>query len=448
MANYSYVIDSTFRPFSFSEMMAPISMYKDAYEKTEEAYNTLMKDANTFEYLKNELPEDSKARGIYEKYVNDLRQQAQDLSHNGLNVMNRSALTGLRNRYHGEIGLLNKYQTELDELTKGRNALQAKGIQMLYGDDNPNIDSLMSGQFNRYSIDSNELYKRGALAGKAASSKEYNAGDAGSTLNGMYRVWKEQRGIQDVDGFLNTEAAQRGIDDILIGTGAMEHLSGKNLERARQEIINGIRDGIMYEESSKPVRDAAVPSWSERRADERATRAQAISEAMNGITWEDGKPVYSKDNDLQLQRQLQQIQERAKYKTSGSGISGSSSGSSRGGSGYGTINEQGIRINWKGNNPDNLNGDADDDIELSPLDKDEQYVGAPKDYDDLPQYMKDKVDKIVGNRGSVDDYIYYYRPYESGYFNDTESALDIVPRKVQRGAGEEESDDDFLYDSK
>ena len=37
MANYSFVIDSSFKPFSMQEMLVPFQMYKDTFEKTEDA---------------------------------------------------------------------------------------------------------------------------------------------------------------------------------------------------------------------------------------------------------------------------------------------------------------------------------------------------------------------------------------------------------------------------
>ena len=90
--NYSYVVDSTFQPFNMQEMLVPFSAYKDAFENSEEQYDTLSQGADKFKYLSDTLPEGSKARQIYEGYANDLRAQAEDLAHNGLTMGNRRAL--------------------------------------------------------------------------------------------------------------------------------------------------------------------------------------------------------------------------------------------------------------------------------------------------------------------------------------------------------------------
>ena len=38
MANFDFVIDSSFKPFSFDEMLRPWVMYGNAYKEVEESY--------------------------------------------------------------------------------------------------------------------------------------------------------------------------------------------------------------------------------------------------------------------------------------------------------------------------------------------------------------------------------------------------------------------------
>ena len=105
-ANYSFTIDSSFRPFEMQELLTPYMMYKDTYEKQEQAYNELSDKSDMFRYLSDTLPKESKARQIYEGYANELSKQAEDLSRNGLSMNNRRALMNLKRRYQGEIGRL------------------------------------------------------------------------------------------------------------------------------------------------------------------------------------------------------------------------------------------------------------------------------------------------------------------------------------------------------
>jgi hypothetical protein len=139
---------------------------------------------------------------------------------------------------------------------------------------------------------------------------------------------------------------------------------------------------------------------------------------------------------------MQKAKEVAKIKaqTKTSGGKGSSSE-------YGAINQQGIRVSWRGNTPNPTNGDADNDVATKPLDKEAEYTGKAYEYDDLPQYAKNHVDRIIGNKGNFDNYIYFFKPFEGGLFNDSEAELDIVPRKVMKDNSKEEEEETFDFGS-
>ena len=307
--NYSFVVDSNFSPFSMQEMLAPLAMYKDAYEKSEEAYTDLTDKADKFKYLSETLPEGSQARRIYEGYANELSKQATDLAQNGLSMGNRRALTNLKRRYQGEIGRLINADEAMQEEKKLRRTMNAKDSSMLYAMDNLAIDDFLDGNTpNLYNISGTELYTRGAAAGKSASARVYQAGDEGSTLGGYYRKWVERNGYskESMDAFRANAAAipelQQAADDILKERGVTDNLTGNNLERARQSVLNGIIDGAVYAESVKPVRDAGVMSASERDASARGwaanTRAQQqmeLSALQSGYKRENGKWVLDEE---------------------------------------------------------------------------------------------------------------------------------------------------------
>ena len=106
--NVDFTINSYYQPMSMQEMMTPLVMYKDAYEKSEAAYEDLSSKADTFKYLAKKLEDnpDSEAAKIYKGYADELSKQAEDLARNGLSMNNRRALTNLKRRYQGEIGRL------------------------------------------------------------------------------------------------------------------------------------------------------------------------------------------------------------------------------------------------------------------------------------------------------------------------------------------------------
>lgn len=337
MANYNYVIDSTFQPFSMQEMLVPFSAYKDSFEKSEENYLKLSQDSDKFKYLSETLPEGSKARKLYEGYANDLAKQAEDLAHNGLSMSNRRALTTMRRRYQGEIGRLLQADEAMREEKKLRRSLSAQDSSMLYAIDNLDIDSFLDGESpNLYNISGNELYTRGAAAGKAASSRVFSAGDAGSTLNGYYRDYVQKMGYSrdTIQKFYQDMSAipelQMAADAILEERGVNQNLTGNNLQRARQSVINGMIDGAIYQENHNPQRDLGVLTQAERVADARAKqqmeltrRGQNISLASQGLTYNEKTGTISydptKDPSLQKASAIAQAKASASGKKSGSG---------------------------------------------------------------------------------------------------------------------------------
>ena len=309
--NYSFVIDSSFQPMSMQEMLTPFVMYKDAYDKAEETYNELSTQSDKFKYLSETLPEGSKARQLYEGYATELHNQAQDLAKHGLNMGNRRALTNLKRRYQGEIGRLASADEAMQEEKKLRRQMSAKDSSMLYATDNMSIDDFLDGASpNLYNISGNELYTRGAAAGKSASSRVYNAGDGGATLNGYYRKWVERNGYSkdSIDAFRQNTAAipelQQAADAILQERGVNENLSGVNLERARQSVLNGIIDGAVYAESIKPVRDEGVMSAAAKEQYALQREQMQKNAAMNGLTWNSDTKAwdYNPDKDPALKK--------------------------------------------------------------------------------------------------------------------------------------------------
>lgn len=312
--NYSYTIDSTFQPFSMQEMLTPFVMYKDEFEKQKAVLDELSKDTDTFKYLEQVAKDnpESKAAQIYNTYASDLKKYGDDFSNNGLSMANSRGLLNMKRRYQGEIGRLSKADEALRQERELRRKLGAQDSSILYADDNLTIDSFLDNATpNLYNISGNELYTRGAAAGKAASSRIYNAGDEGSTLNEYYRKWVERNGYskESMDAFRANAAAipelQQAADAILAERGVTENLTGNNLERARQSVLNGIIDGAVYAESIKPVRDEGKMSAAAREQYALQREQMAKSAAQSGLTWNDQTKswVYDINKDPAYQRQ-------------------------------------------------------------------------------------------------------------------------------------------------
>lgn len=310
--NYSYVIDSSFKPYSFGELIQPFAIYKDAFEKAEEQYNDLTDKSDQFKYLSETLPEDSQARKIYEGYANELNKQAADLAKHGLNMGNRRSLTNLKRRYQGEIGRLVTADTAMQEEKKLRRQMNAKDSSMLYAMDNLSIDQFLDGGTpNLYNISGDELRKEGAQYAQAASSRIY-----GNTQ--IQNITKYFQEIMQTQGYSpETMAAFRqnlesipefnqAVKDIMDAKGVTGNLTGNNYERARQNIINGIMEGAVYNESRKVEQNPGVMTAAQAASNalgwanhNESVRQHDMQMRMKGY---DENGIYHAENDQELKK--------------------------------------------------------------------------------------------------------------------------------------------------
>lgn len=433
MPDYSFVVSPSFNPFSMQEMLVPFSAYKDAFEKSEEQYDTLSQGADKFKYLSETLPEGSKARQIYEGYANDLRAQAEDLAHNGLTMGNRRALTSLKRRYQGEMGRILQADEAMREEKKLRQSLGAQDTSLLYANDNLNIDDFLDGKNpNLYRISGNELYTRGAAAGKAASSRIFSAGDAGSTLNGYYRDYVQKLGYspETIRKFYNDMSTipelQMAADAILEERGVSQNLSGYNLRRARQSVINGMIDGAVYQENHSPQRDLGVLTPMEQNQINMQQKQFNLSKSQ--LDARAAAMGYRIDDNGNLQIDPDRMEALKELKKSSKGT-----GSSDNSNGYDTKNKKSIQLTWHGNNPKDRNGEADNDVTIKELEDGASLPGNPVKFNELPSFVKDKVQRAIGG-SNTDFYRYYYKPFKQGawggIWDDTETEVAIIPTDV------------------
>lgn len=425
MANYNFVVDSSFNPFNMQEMLVPFSAYKDAFEKSEEQYDTLSQGADKFKYLSDTLPEGSKARQIYEGYANDLRAQAEDLAHNGLTMGNRRALTSLKRRYQGEMGRILQADEAMREEKKLRQSLGAQDTSLLYANDNLNIDDFLDGNTpNLYRISGNELYTRGAAAGKAASSRIINIGEGNITLGGYYRDLVSKYGYspellnkfrQDINSIPELKAA---FDATMEERGVTQNLTGYNRRRAEQSFINGVIDGAVYQENHSPQRDLGVATPMEQKQFNLSKVQLDARAASMGYRVDDNGNLVVDPDRMKALKEL---------KKSGKGAG--SSGSSNTNSSEGTIAKDAITITWSGKPYSEKDSQGNDNRGIKTTrfkDKDDFGDGRQWNYDDLPEYAKTEADKYIGN-GNPYDYKYIYSPWRKGHIWDDDETLIMIP---------------------
>ena len=102
MPNYSLVINSAFKPFSYQDFLAPVLMATQAHQELENQYGDLATKASVWEEMANEQT-DPYAYNMYKTYANDLEKQAGQLAREGLNAASRKNMLNMRARYSKEI---------------------------------------------------------------------------------------------------------------------------------------------------------------------------------------------------------------------------------------------------------------------------------------------------------------------------------------------------------
>lgn len=110
MANY-FVIDSTFKPYSFDELIKPYQMYGEAYRQQE----ALLDAAREKEFAAEKLDEnlDKEAYDMYTQATSGLRAASDELATRGLSSKLRGTIRNTARDYQTTMATLNAAQAEL-----------------------------------------------------------------------------------------------------------------------------------------------------------------------------------------------------------------------------------------------------------------------------------------------------------------------------------------------
>lgn len=170
MANYSLVINSKFKPFTYDELMKPVHDSTAAHQEVEAAYGALDTQASKWEHMANQAT-DEKAYTMYKTYADDLRAQANNLARNGLNALSRKDLLTMQRRYAQEITPIENAYTRRAALADEQRKLSQQDISLRFQRDaaTMSLDDFIDNPM----LDYGKSYSGAALekqAGEAAAS--------------------------------------------------------------------------------------------------------------------------------------------------------------------------------------------------------------------------------------------------------------------------------------
>lgn len=171
MSNYSLVIDSTFKPFSYQELMAPVTRMSDYHEKLAQEYDTLSSQADILEAMgKDDRDKESGAYSRYKAYSDSLRKEADDLYRYGLNVESRRRLSDIRRRYNTDIVPIQNAWNKRQEEVKAQQDLMDKnpGVMFTRDANQTSIDAYIDNPMGGYqTINPDNIYKDMYTAAKS-----------------------------------------------------------------------------------------------------------------------------------------------------------------------------------------------------------------------------------------------------------------------------------------
>lgn len=138
-------IQNGFRPFSFDELVKPLLIYQQAYDKTEKEYFDLAEQTETWADIATRT-QNPEAYAMYKKYSNDLSYVADDFSR-GMTSANRKALLKMKRRYAKEIKPIETASNAMKEANAYRDNVLARDSSAIFRVGRyDSIDSFLHGK--------------------------------------------------------------------------------------------------------------------------------------------------------------------------------------------------------------------------------------------------------------------------------------------------------------
>ena len=259
MANYSLVINSQFKPFSYQEMLAPTLMATQAHQELENQYGELATKASVWEEMANEQT-DPYAYKMYKTYANDLEEQAGQLAREGLNAASRRDMLNMRARYSKEI-------TPIEQAYTARQKQAEEQQKALLQD--PTL--MLSRRAATTSLD--DYIRNPQLAYEAYSGKLITA-QAASTASALAKEMQEK------------PRKWRSI----LGNSYYETMMQKGF--SSQAVLQAIQDNPNAAPQLTRIVEDAINSSGVRNWGDQATIARAIDYAKQGLWSAVGETQY------------------------------------------------------------------------------------------------------------------------------------------------------------
>ena len=279
MANYSLVINSQFKPFSYQEMLAPTLMATQAHQELENQYGELATKASVWEEMANEQT-DPYAYKMYKTYANDLEEQAGQLAREGLNAASRRDMLNMRARYSKEITPIEQAYTARQKQAEEqqKSLLQDPTLMLSRRASTTSLDDYIRNPQLAYESYSGKLITAQAASAASALAKE---------MQEKPRKWRS-----------------------ILGNSYYETMMQKGF--SSQAVLQAIQDNPNAAPQLTGIVEDAINSSGVRNWGDQATIARAIDYAKQGLWSAVGETQYQTlDNWRAKMAEQEAMQKRA-----------------------------------------------------------------------------------------------------------------------------------------
>lgn len=200
MANYSLVIDSKFRPYSFDELVKPYMMYGQAYDEQQNQLSDLAVKSNVWKGLANEQA-DPTAYKMYKTYADDLESRAGVLAKEGLTPGSRKSMLDLKSRYSSEITPLENAWKAREEQRKLQEQMTAQDPTLLLSRQaaTTSLDDYLKNPELSYTSYSGKLATAQVAQAAGALAKELRNYGTGKPIDAFTNTFMKKYGFSSSD---------------------------------------------------------------------------------------------------------------------------------------------------------------------------------------------------------------------------------------------------------
>lgn len=297
MANYSIIINSKFKPFSYAEMLAPVQQSTEAHQQVEEVYSALSTQAESIAAKANEQT-DPKAYARYKAYAEQLQAQAAELARNGLTPDSRRNMFRMRDMYARQILPIQEAIQKRKEISDLQYKAQLANPTLLVGKkaattsldeflDNPNID--FSQQYSGAMLTQQVAQQASALANELQSYGKGKPIDPYTyTFLKRYGFTRAEvlKAINDPNSSGSSRVLSAIVDSVLTSSGVSQWADQATMERARAYANQGLWSAIGKADvgtlENYGARQALQDQMNARQAARQARAARAASRGSGG----------------------------------------------------------------------------------------------------------------------------------------------------------------------